>query len=345
MGEWLRDVNPHPSADIRSRPDIELNSGSANFDKLLHRLTSSKDLPNFNGDCLDWMRCKKAFDLSTKVGGFSDEENVARLHRCLRGEAREAVASLLITATSAAGIFESLEMRFGNPEVIVSKTIQKLKRLPKATSGNVDIVLIATEVKNAVASMQALNHIGYLHSPEIYREVLNKLPPLMTTLYSTFAADAPVSEPRLITISNYLQLEAKKATKAGTVNIRELEKPLRESTGQDRNKKPYENPKQKAYTLSASNQERRSTGKQALRDNTSSRGQSCLHCADTTHGINKCANFLELPVDKSWDWAVKGKVCFRCLKTGHSRRYCRAEKCAIDNCGKSHHQLLHTNKL
>ena len=154
------------------------------------------------------MKFKKAYDVTTKIGGYLNEENVASLQRCLKGEARESVSSLLITATNAGQIIDTLQMRFGNPDVIVQKTIQRLRKLPKAGAGSADIIVLVTELQNAVASMEALQHIGYLYSPEIAQEMLSKFPSSMISLYNKFAADAPVPQPRLVTISNIFAIRS-----------------------------------------------------------------------------------------------------------------------------------------
>ena len=66
----------------------------------VNRLTN-KNLPHYEGEVREWLRFKHAFELSTRLGKYTDEENIGRLHDCLRGKAREAVSSPLITATSS----------------------------------------------------------------------------------------------------------------------------------------------------------------------------------------------------------------------------------------------------
>lgn len=62
-------------------------SGSGDY--LVRRLTSTKQLPKFDGNSLGWLRFKRSFDLTSELGNYSEAENVARLFSCLEGEARK----------------------------------------------------------------------------------------------------------------------------------------------------------------------------------------------------------------------------------------------------------------
>ncbi|XP_048487110.1 uncharacterized protein LOC125490817 [Plutella xylostella] len=107
-------------------------------DKLLGRL-SARDLPTFSGDALEWLRFKHAFESTTRIGQYSEDENVARLQRCLRGEAWETVAARIITVSSAQEIMKTLEMRFGRPDLIVQKIIGEIKKIPKLSGSRTDL--------------------------------------------------------------------------------------------------------------------------------------------------------------------------------------------------------------
>lgn len=90
---------------------------------LINRLTYKKGLPQFSGDCLEWLRFKRAFETSSNLGGFSDTENIARLFEALKGEAKDAVDSLMVTACSAQTIIKTLELRFGNADRITDRIV------------------------------------------------------------------------------------------------------------------------------------------------------------------------------------------------------------------------------
>lgn len=204
-------------ATLNTVREASVGNGS---NRLVNRLTSNRGLPTFDGDGLEWLRFKRAFEISTEVGGYSDRENISRLYESLKGEAKDAVSSLMLTASNTAQIMETLELRFGNKDVILREMVQGLKKLPKINSGKIDIVTLATKVKNAVAAMEAISHIGYLHSPDLALEIIGKMSSAMIYNYNHYLSEnAAVEEPRMTTIARFLYKEAELACKAGTVRI------------------------------------------------------------------------------------------------------------------------------
>lgn len=77
----------HPMCQNMSIPQIS---------KVLLRQSLPKDLPLFSGDSSEWPNFIYQFRHSTKVCGYTDEENQCRLQKCLKGSAGKVVQSLLI---------------------------------------------------------------------------------------------------------------------------------------------------------------------------------------------------------------------------------------------------------
>ena len=125
---------------------------------------------------LDWLRYKRAFDQSTELGKFSDQENAFRLFRRLKGEARESVESLMMTSNSGKQIMNALERRFGNDDEVVLKLVDSIRNLPKLNSGKTDIVTFASIVKNNVDAMISVGKMGYINNTELLRDLMSKLP-------------------------------------------------------------------------------------------------------------------------------------------------------------------------
>ena len=301
----------------------------------VNRLTN-KNLPHYEGEVREWLRFKHAFELSTRLGKYTDEENIGHLHDCLRGKAREAVSSLLITATSSRRIMEVLETRFGNPNIIINDIVNEIKTLPRLGSGKIDLAVLATKVQNGVAAMQALQDVGYLHSPELCDEVLSKLPAsMMPFVYRSLSA-APKGEPRLVFIAKFLEEEAEMACKTGTSSLRPSLPWRRERKEATERSERRRGPRNEAAILTISKAE-------APWDVTSVAfaKDMCAFCRRSRHSPSKCEKFLETPILERWDWARTAKVCFNCIIKGHRATKCRKGRCDIDQCGKRHHYMLH----
>ena len=294
-------------------------------EKLLGRL-SAKDLPTFSGDPLDWLRFKNAYETTTKIGQYSDQENVSRLQRCLHGQAWEAVAARLITATSAAQVMKILEMRFGRPDLILNKLIGEMKRLPKLTGTGSEIVTLATKVDNCVAAIQATGHVSYLYSPELVTEIISKMTESIYLRWMDFTVNLDSYEPRLPALAKYLMKEADCICRSGTIDMIQKVGRLTCPSG---TKRPLllttaeENSNDAAVNVVSEHQEKK-----------------CPFCEKEGHLLDNCTLFKNEDVNKRWVWICQKRLCFKCLSSRHRRDRCKSKKkCAT--CKAGHHSLLH----
>lgn len=130
--------------------------------------------------------------------------------------AKEAVASLMVTANDTSEIMQLLQLRFGNPTAVASRIIVDLKALPKTYEVGIEFVKFAITVKNVVAALEATKHVGYLHSPELMREITQKISAGMIYNFNKYLHEKGNSEdPALVTLSKFLFFEAEIACKAG----------------------------------------------------------------------------------------------------------------------------------
>ena len=76
------------------------------------------------------------FQNSTKECGFSNAENLARLHKSLRGKVKDAVQAFLKVPDNVPDVIRSLERRFGQSDTIVqSLTAASNRRRTSGTFG------------------------------------------------------------------------------------------------------------------------------------------------------------------------------------------------------------------
>ncbi|XP_073943425.1 uncharacterized protein [Choristoneura fumiferana] len=324
----LRD---HPDKDIASLAVAiteavkQVSHPAPTGDKLIGRL-SARDLPTFSGDPLDWLRFKSAFETTTVIGQYTDEENVARLQRCLTGEAWEAVAARLITTrSSAADILKTLEMRFGRPDLVLHKLIGSMKRLPKLTGARSDLLVLATKVANCVAAIEATERMEYLHNPDLVTEVVGKLTESLVYRWLDYWAASDKCAPRLSALAQYLMSEAEKVCNAGAVEL--PQKPTARFIPST-SKRPV---------LTITEEEDESSVNAVAE---TKKMLTCIYCGKTDHSIDNCSDYRILDVNMRWDWACEKKLCFACLKSRHRRdRCCSKKKCST--CKRGHHSLLH----
>ncbi|CAH2076364.1 unnamed protein product, partial [Iphiclides podalirius] len=184
------------------------HSRSAN---LLSRISTPQDLPMFSGDPMDWLQFRQAYEESTQVCNFSPKENLWCLRKCLRGPAKEAVTALLITATSPVVVMATLELQFGNPEVIINRITYDIKKLhPISFDYHKDIVPFSIKVRNYVAAVRALNRQEYLQDTGIASVIINKLPTILISKWTDYSYGllAGGAKCKLDILSEFLNQEA-----------------------------------------------------------------------------------------------------------------------------------------
>ena len=149
-------------------------------------IASGKRLPSFSGDSLDGVRYKEDYEHSTRIGEYTDEENVTRLYDSLKGEARNTVRSLFAGQKSARNIMESLKARFGNPQMILLNLVSDIKDLPRVDPYKITFVDFAVNLKNAVQTISVLDDTSYLYNNELVSDLLRKLPSSILSLYANY---------------------------------------------------------------------------------------------------------------------------------------------------------------
>lgn len=114
--ETLRMVRDAAASESRSR-----SGGRPSF---------LKELPDSTGDSLEWPVFENRFYDSTRDFGYSDSDNIARLQRAVRGDAKTKIRTLLATASSAKSVMNSLKLQYGNPAAIAARISRDITELP-----------------------------------------------------------------------------------------------------------------------------------------------------------------------------------------------------------------------
>ncbi|XP_063389642.1 uncharacterized protein LOC134675361 [Cydia fagiglandana] len=159
------------------------------------------ELPAFGGDISEWISFRAEFEDTSPM--FSAVNNVSRIRRALKGEARTAVKSIMYTVQDPYEIMEALERQFGDPEEIVLTEIHNVKRMPRLSEDNSNITSFAAHVANAVATIRSLRQEKYLHAPELVNKIVDKLNLIVRYEWAKYR-QSNVESPGLVAISEFL---------------------------------------------------------------------------------------------------------------------------------------------
>lgn len=335
-----------PSAAHQRQGDVDpVHQLVSAFDRLVNKIqpTNSNhqklniNLPIFDGKSpLDWLVFKRSYIDS--AGTYTPSENLGRLSVALKGAAREAVCVLLATALQPSVVIQELDRRFGRPEQIVLREVASIRILPRINNDLKELSMFSSRVRNCVEVVKLLNETDYLHSPELFSVLINKLPILLRTRWIDYAAARATanahgpesSSARVEMLSEFLARE---------VDLRAKFDDMAESHGYL--------PRERAHAVSEAYsipvEQSKSTAEINQREQNIQKNDSCV-CCKQTHDISTCDNFKSMTVSDRWHFIKENKICYRCLKKGpHVFRLCNKnkERCEFEHCGRKHHSLLH----
>ncbi|CAL8100448.1 unnamed protein product [Orchesella dallaii] len=281
-------------------------------DKFLIRQTTGKDLPPFGGDCSEWPAFHAQYVQTTAACGFTPVENLYRLQKALKGKAKEVVQAFLTTPDNVEIIMETLEQQFGNPRFIILALVQKVKDAPAPKDGKPEsLIKFANTVKNLVITIQNLKRKEYLVNPQLTEDLVNKLDGHYRIRWGEFVVDSKLDSPTLEHFSIWLDRLSRSAQVIAGAPAAVEEK------------------KKATLTITAD----------------SSTSVTCMFCGKPNHNLKDCRKFQHKPIPLRVKWVKENRLCFSCLKKGHSITNCTAKKeCGIDDCKSQHHQLLHGKK-
>ncbi|XP_050339121.1 uncharacterized protein LOC126765555 [Bactrocera neohumeralis] len=129
-------INDSTWRQVQNSSDVSLNPSH-----IASRQAISKDLPPFSGRPEEWPLFITNYEQSTERCGFSEQENLIRLQKSLRGAALEAVRGKLMMPSTVHLAIETLRMLFGRPDVIHNTLQRKLRQMPAVRTDRLNTLI------------------------------------------------------------------------------------------------------------------------------------------------------------------------------------------------------------
>ncbi|XP_055613505.1 uncharacterized protein LOC129759945 [Uranotaenia lowii] len=331
------DFNPEQRSTPLATSDIQRISNYdpnevcfLNRSQIAARQAINKELPDFDGSPEDWPLFLSTYHSSTRMCGFTNEENMLRLRKCLRGKALEAVRSRLLHENNVTGVISTLKMIFGRPETIIHAMIARIRTL---TPPNIDrletIVNFALTVENLCANIEACGVPDFVYNASLRIEMIQKLPSVLKLQWANHSRT--VASPTLLDFSNWLHGLAEDASAVMvTASIPKTRREKKEGFlyHHEENSEDECSPdaeKFTAFTHQEANQPRE---------------KLCVSCSGSCITVTKCPTFLALDHDSKWKIVKEKRLCSKCLKKHNGS--CRQQKqCGNNGCTRLHHNMLH----
>ncbi|XP_058979028.1 uncharacterized protein LOC131802654 isoform X1 [Musca domestica] len=290
-----------------SFPNSLSNNSNGNAHKKIY------PLPIFSGLPEEWQAFFEAYESTTTEFGYSNLHNIMRLRDALKGRARETVESMLGSSANVSAILEILQETFGRPEQLIRSQVEKVRAIPPLADDNLDaLVNFANKLSNMATFLKNAKGEHHLSNPSLLSELVSKLPinRQMQWAEKCLQLQHPAT---IVDFSDWLGI------------LRRLAHMVHDT-----------------QPISATSSNRRHTQTQQKKYAYVAVSSSCPICQGECNNIKICPHFLKMTIDDRWNKIKQIKTCFCCLKRGHQLKNCHYKRrCGINDCQKSHHQLLH----
>ncbi|XP_055371970.1 uncharacterized protein LOC129605959 [Condylostylus longicornis] len=279
------------------------------YEKVTPRISlPTIEVPKFNGDYFNWVQFR---DLFTKMidrqSHLSDTEKMYYLKTNLSGEAERLIRHLTITESNYDLAWKILSNRYDNKRLLSSNILDRLINQPNISIGSAkQLKAMLDTTRECILMLENLGlKIFGNWDPIILHILIKKLDKDSNAQYEHLLE----SPKELQSLKDFLMFFENRFESTEAVGMKQP------STSQK-----WE--KGSSHVVAANS-------------------EKCIIC-NKTHPIHKCDKFLGMKLMQREIEIKKHKLCFNCLKKGHSMNKCLTFGCRV--CKRKHNTLLHRYK-
>ncbi|XP_055550466.1 uncharacterized protein LOC129732983 isoform X1 [Wyeomyia smithii] len=308
---------------------------SLSRNQLAARQIVAKDLPIFTGNPEDWPLFFSTYKSTTRMCGYTNDENMIRLISCLKGEAFTAVRSYLLYPSTVPKAMDAFKLRFVQPQFIIHSVRDKVLAMPTLKADSIDKTIdFALAVQNFVATIDACGRKEYRRDVSLLSDLVGKLPTSMKLEWARYMKGL-----RKVNLADFSEWLYNIAADACLVSEpRKIQETL--CYGTRKKTKPFINTH--AEQPSLRNEDLPGPSKithKTIGEQKKLTMRLCIVCKGNCALLIKCKRFLDLSYDGKWATIHEAKVCRKCLK--QHKGGCMSKECGINGCTFKHHPLLH----
>ena len=282
------------------------------------------EIQSFDGAAASYMTFVAVFDEVVGNVNISGQAKLTRLLQFTTGTARDAIDCCALIGGDQ-GYDEArriLRERFGNPYIITTALIDKLKQQKEVRTPSA-LRTLADELHSAKIVLKSLNMYSELDNQHHIKEVGARLSSHLWYAWRDRVFNIKRKNKRYATFDEFVEFVTEKADEANDPVYGQ------KSSSASFSEKSRPSPTPKRAT--------------ALNNVGSSdfRRKACDVCQEH-HPVWQCDTFKKLTIDKRKEAVVQHKLCINCLRSDHDvtkcdeQSYCRAPDCTV-----KHNSLLH----
>lgn len=317
----------NPQATV-FRPSVSglLGVSSLSQSQISARQAVNKELPPFSGNPEEWPLFLASYENSTRICGYSDEENMLRLQRSLRGKALEAVRCRLLHPANLQGVLATLKTLFGRPEIIVHSLVNRIREMPSPKAEKLQTLIdFGIAVQNVCATITASGLDEYMCNVALLQELTERLPPSVKLNWAYHRQGL-----NRVTLAEFGDWLGKLVEAASIVTIPSISASKLERRG--RKEDNYINVHSESSEAPAK-----------IRPIATTTSKGCVVCLNECSGPEKCKRFNDMDVAARWTVVKDQRLCRKCLRKHFGA--CEVKiPCGKNGCSFMHHKLLHDDK-
>ena len=330
-------ANPYPPA-YHMNPHTPVFQSQTVTDQKICEVIQTLHMPRteisaFNGDPIKYHTFIRAFE--NNVGRYAVDEHakLARLLQYCTGKAHKVIESC--AAMQYGGYERALRLlreRFGDRYTISAAWIGRVTDGPRVTNDGLQD--FADELLNFRETLSAINGLAEVNQ-RVLVNIAERLPVYLQHRWKKQAAHIRATDvnPDIDDLVKFMQSAAKEVTDPvyGSLGITVKNRPIEQRKGFH----GATNVKTEYVKTENVN-----TDKGADQNNNS---RPCAACDQGCSSLFKCDAFKDMNPEQRLETARKARLCFNCLRRGHSSADCKADStCTVKGCRKKHTKFLHT---
>ena len=207
----LNRSGPQVSATAPPIPDNESLTR-----ELADSITSKKNdsmpewkLAQYNGDPLQWHEWYSQFKSAIDSQSLTDDVKLTYLKTLFTGKAKIAIAEFAYCGLMYKDALRSLELKFGQPEAVLSAHVDQLSKFSPFKMHNSDnIINYSAAISSLVGVFKSLSYDADLKSASLLIQVVQKLTPNMKELWLLFTVQKHWGKRNLLDFNNWLKEKA-----------------------------------------------------------------------------------------------------------------------------------------
>ncbi|XP_070196592.1 uncharacterized protein [Littorina saxatilis] len=299
--------------------------------------------PVFRGDPLEYPSWFAAFQHMVRNSAVGPEDKMLMLREFIEGPAKVAVGDLYydLGEESYNSALKILKGRFGEDYTIAEALKERLEAWPEVKDKDtVSLRNYVDFLRQCCVMAKKITGLSILEDPAQIKRLAHKLPDSLALSWGQRVADSKLSCGRYPSFATFVKFLDSKCEALHEADLHNKGR----KRGADQSQSTKAKGKQTYTTISEVDkpEQENKPGEDTAKDpatNTFPAQRGCLYCNDK-HFTPDCKKLAEKPYAERKEFAIKRKLCFKCLRGFHAAKGCFA-KVSCDTCKMKHVTIMH----